>query len=44
LKLFEYEAKEIVRKYGFETPRGVIVKEGDDVRKAMSPLALSHPL
>jgi len=44
LKLFEYEAKEIVRKYGFETPRGVIVKEGDDVRKAIESAGIKPPL
>jgi succinyl-CoA synthetase beta subunit len=44
LKLFEYEAKEIVRKYGFETPRGVIVKEGDDVRKAIESAGVKPPL
>jgi succinyl-CoA synthetase (ADP-forming) beta subunit (EC 6.2.1.5) len=44
LKLFEYEAKEIVRKYGFETPRGVIVKEGDNVRKAIESAGVKPPL
>ncbi|ESQ23012.1 MAG: succinyl-CoA synthetase, beta subunit [uncultured Acidilobus sp. MG] len=44
MKLFEYEAKEIVRKYGFETPRGVIVKEGDDVRKAIESAGVKPPL
>ena len=44
MKLFEYEAKEIVRKYGFETPRGVIVKEGDDVRKAIESAGIKPPL
>ncbi|MCG2872932.1 MAG: succinate--CoA ligase subunit beta, partial [Acidilobus sp.] len=44
MKLFEYEAKEIVRKYGFETPRGVIVKEGDDIRKAIESAGIKPPL
>lgn len=44
MKLFEYEAKEIVRKYGFETPRGVVVKEGDDVRKAIESAGIKPPL
>ncbi|MGC9071771.1 MAG: ADP-forming succinate--CoA ligase subunit beta [Acidilobus sp.] len=44
MKLFEYEAKEIVRKYGFETPRGVVVQEGEDVRKAVESSGLTPPL
>ena len=44
MKLFEYEAKEIVRKYGFETPKGVIVREGDDIRKAIEAAGLQPPL
>ncbi len=44
MKLFEYEAKEIVRKYGFETPRGVVVKEGEDVKKAIESAGLQPPL
>ncbi|MGC9210180.1 MAG: ADP-forming succinate--CoA ligase subunit beta [Acidilobus sp.] len=44
MKLFEYEAKDIIRKYGFETPKGVIVREGDDVRKAIESSGLTPPL
>jgi len=30
LKLFEYEAKQILRSYGATTPRGVVVAQGED--------------
>ena len=44
MKLFEYEAKELVRKYGFETPKGVLVRKGDDVRKAIESAGLAMPV
>lgn len=44
MKLFEYEAKEIIRKYGIETPKGVIVREGDDIKKAIESSGLTPPL
>lgn len=44
MKLFEYEAKDIIRKYGVETPKGVVVKAGDDVKKAIQDAGLVPPL
>ncbi len=44
MKLFEYEAKEIIKKYGFEVPKGVVVHEGDDIRKAVESAGLTPPL
>ncbi len=44
MKLFEYEAKEIIRRYGFETPKGVLVRPGDDIAKAIKDAGLSTPV
>lgn len=34
MKLFEYQGKELFGKYGIPTPKGMIIKEKDDIRDA----------
>jgi succinyl-CoA synthetase beta subunit len=34
MKLFEYQGKELFRKYGIPTPKGMIIKGKDDIRDA----------
>ncbi|AFL67027.1 succinyl-CoA synthetase, beta subunit [Desulfurococcus amylolyticus DSM 16532] len=38
MKLYEYEGKEIARKYGIETPRGILATSVEDVAKAYREL------
>ena len=33
MKVHEYQAKEILRRYGVPTPRGIVVDNADDVHK-----------
>ncbi|MBI4872279.1 MAG: hypothetical protein HY814_12010, partial [Candidatus Riflebacteria bacterium] len=34
MKIHEYQAKEILKKYGVPVPRGAVVREPDAARKA----------
>ena len=38
MKVHEYQAKEILRRYGVPTPRGIVVDNADDARKAAEQL------
>src|SRR5687767_13274043 len=38
MKVHEYQAKEILRRYGVPTPRGVVVENPDDARQAAKEL------
>jgi succinyl-CoA synthetase beta subunit len=38
MKVHEYQAKEILRRYGVPTPRGIVVDNADDARKAAETL------
>src|SRR5947207_15976325 len=38
MKVHEYQAKEILRRYGVPTPRGVVVETPDDARAAAKQL------
>jgi succinyl-CoA synthetase beta subunit len=38
MKVHEYQAKEILRRYGVPTPRGVVVESGDEARQAAKQL------
>ena len=38
MKVHEYQAKEILRRYGVPTPRGVVVESAEDARQAASQL------
>lgn len=44
LKLFEFEAKNIIKNYGFEIPPSVLIKKGEDVRKKIEEAKLEPPL
>ena len=44
MKLFEFQAKEILRRYGVETPRGVVVSRGEDVAARLREAGLEPPL
>ncbi|GBF09711.1 succinyl-CoA synthetase beta chain [Aeropyrum pernix] len=44
LKLYEFEAKEILRMYGVETPPSVLVMPGDDVAAKIREAGLEPPL
>ncbi|HUJ14396.1 MAG TPA: ATP-grasp domain-containing protein, partial [Thermoanaerobaculia bacterium] len=38
MKVHEYQAKEILRRYGVPTPRGIVVDNPDDARQAAKQL------
>src|SRR6202140_3196475 len=38
MKVHEYQAKEILRRYGVPTPRGIVVDNADDARQAATQL------
>src|SRR6202521_4027974 len=38
MKVHEYQAKEILRRYGVPTPRGIVVDNADDARRAARQL------
>src|SRR5207237_7658488 len=38
MKVHEYQAKEILRRYGVPTPRGIVADNADDARKAAEQL------
>jgi len=40
MKLYEYEGKEIARKYGVETPRGILASSIEDVARALRELGV----
>ena len=44
MKLFEFEAKEILRKYGVEVPRSTLIAKGEDPRKKIEEAGLSFPV
>ena len=44
MKLYEFEAKGILARYGVETPRGVVIARGDDVRGKIESSGLKPPL
>jgi succinyl-CoA synthetase beta subunit len=44
LKLFEYEAKELLKKYVVEVPRSVLVKKGEDPIAKMKEAGLEPPV
>jgi len=44
LKLFEFEAKEIIKNYGFEIPQSVLIKKGDDIEKKIKEANIEPPL
>ncbi|MCE4605661.1 MAG: ADP-forming succinate--CoA ligase subunit beta [Desulfurococcales archaeon] len=44
MKLFEYEAKQLLAKYGVEVPPSVLVRRGDDVRSKMLEAGLEPPV
>jgi len=44
LKLFEFEAKEIIRNYGFSIPESILIKKGDDVEKKIKDSGIEPPL
>ncbi len=43
MKLFEYEAKQILSAYGAKVPRGIVVGEGDDVEAKIREAGLNPP-
>ncbi len=43
MKLFEYEAKQILAAYGAKTPRGVVVGEEDDIEAKIREAGLNPP-
>ena len=44
MRLFEYEAKEILRSKGIEVPRGVLVRPGEDPLAKMKEAGLKPPV
>ncbi len=38
MKVHEYQAKEILRRYGVPTPRGIVVEKSEDAKKAANEL------
>lgn len=44
MKLFEFEAKEIIKNYGFEIPQSVLIKKGDDIEKKIKEANIEPPL
>ncbi|ABM80075.1 ADP-forming succinate--CoA ligase subunit beta [Hyperthermus butylicus] len=44
MKLFEFEAKEILRKYGADVPPGVVIARGEDAREKILEAGLEPPL
>ena len=44
MKLFEFEAKEILRKYGVEVPRSTLIAKGEDPRKKIEEAGLRFPV
>ncbi len=44
MKLFEYEAKEILRRYGVEVPKSVLVRKGEDPIEKMKQAGLEPPV
>ncbi len=44
LKLFEYEAKSLLSKYGVEVPPSVLVRKGEDVRAKIRDAGLEPPV
>lgn len=44
MKLYEFEAKEILAKYGVEIPRGIVIAKGDDVKGKLVSSNLRPPL
>ena len=43
MKVHEYQAKEILRRYGVPTPRGIVVDNPDEARDAAKELASLGP-
>jgi succinyl-CoA synthetase beta subunit len=44
LKLFEFEAKNIVKNFGFDVPPSVLIKKGDDIEKKIKEAKIEPPL
>ncbi|MCS7107343.1 MAG: ADP-forming succinate--CoA ligase subunit beta [Acidilobaceae archaeon] len=44
MKLYEFEAKEILRKHGVEVPPGVVIAKGEDVRAKLDASGLEPPV
>ncbi len=44
MKMFEYEAKELLRKQGIEVPPGVLVRKGDDIAAKIREAGLEPPV
>ena len=44
MKLYEFEAKGILARYGVSVPRGVVVEKGEDVRGKLVSSGLTPPL
>ncbi len=42
MNLYEFEGKNIFEKYGIKTPRGIVVRRGDDVVSAYNQLVVSE--
>ena len=40
MNLYEFEGKELLRKYGIKTPKGVVVRRGDDVSSKYQALGI----
>ncbi|MDP8002631.1 MAG: ADP-forming succinate--CoA ligase subunit beta [Caldisphaera sp.] len=44
MKLFEFEAKNIVKNFGFDVPPSVLIKKGDDIEKKIKEAKIEPPL
>ncbi len=44
MKLYEFEAKQILAGYGVEVPRGVLIVKGEDVKSKLSEAGLRYPV
>lgn len=44
MKLYEFEAKEILRRHGVEVPPGVVIAKGEDARSKLESARLEPPL
>ncbi|MFN4045884.1 MAG: ADP-forming succinate--CoA ligase subunit beta [Acidilobaceae archaeon] len=44
MKLYEFEAKNILKRYGVEVPAGVVIEKGEDVKSKILGAGLEPPL
>jgi succinyl-CoA synthetase beta subunit len=40
MNLYEFEGKKLFAKYGITTPKGVVIRRGDDVQKMYTELGV----